>query len=134
EWNPSTAAPVLREIEPVKENIRLALFTIAQTQHEGLVGSLERLTTIAVAAMSLVILVMIITFFLSIHVVRQVYRTVIEPVELLVESATLLALGKLREDVPLSSQDELGRLGKAINQLRVSLALSEMKYRSLFAN
>lgn len=128
------AAGVLVALDEAMKNVRLALVNTAQSSRIVLLDTVSRSTTVAVAVMTLVILVMLMTFFISARVVRLIHRTVIEPVELLAESASHLATGKLREDVHLDTNDELGRLAKSINQLRVSLALAEMKYRSLFAN
>lgn len=107
---------------------------IAAEEHRALDVDVRRSTETAAVSAGIIALLMLFAAYNSRRIALQQARRVVTPVELLLDGAKKLAAGRLREDLPVLSEDELGELTKAFNALRVSLALAEMRHRTLFAH
>lgn len=64
---------------------------------------------------------------------RRSTDRVMQPVIALLHATQQLAAGALKEDIPVQSHDELGRLTASFNSMRVSIEQAEAKQRSLSA-
>lgn len=92
-------------------------------------------------AASFIILLLTTILFLSLLLTWLLRRLVINPVELLREAIQQVQEGHLGQTVELSTQDEIGLVGRAFNEMsgdlaesQIALRAAEEKYRGIFEN
>jgi len=129
-----TLAPSMDRLHGHHQQARALLESLAAVEAHHLRLNVRQLSAVAVIALLLVLLLTLMNGLATRNLARMVSTAVIAPVQVLEGGAAQLAAGNLNEDLPVHSNDELGRLARSLNQVRLSLAFAELKYRSLFAH
>lgn len=86
----------------------------------------QRASAIAVWSLMAMILAIIATAYL---LSRKRAEALAQPIISLASATQLLTAGKLHEDIPIDSDNELGELTRSFNQLRISMQSAQEKLR-----
>lgn len=119
-----------QETAPLTSQLAARLDALANDQRDYMRRDSHFVTvaqnTIVILSIILIVLMAGIAFALTNRRAEQITR----PVMRLSKATTQLAKGQLSENVPITTDDELGRLTVAFNHMRVNLQRSEAQLRS----
>lgn len=120
----SAGTPILVDGRQVGTLLAISTTTDVTTPAGDFISALNRSTLFAGLAAGVLALVMGLIFF----------RQIVSPVRAVTSAAQQLAAGQLERRVPVTSQDEVGQLAQAFNQMADTLAHGQQLRRTMMAD
>jgi diguanylate cyclase (GGDEF)-like protein len=127
-------AATMQRLDRLDAHIGRALDRLDQVHtlaRREMVGQLARAHGIRRAALLVIATVFVVGLGAAILVGRALARSILLPLRMLEEGAVRLGAGDLSYRVPLTTQDELGQLGKRFNAMADKLASSQAALEDL---
>jgi PAS domain S-box-containing protein len=117
EWN--VAQHLLRqEAMPKAREIVARLTTLAEERGDSVTSNAEQLEALSRVAIGVAAFFVIIMGASAWQIARTGTARLSRPIEILSDATEKMATGELREDIPVTTEDELGRLTASFNHMR----------------
>lgn len=98
-----------------------ALDELLERDHQEIAGAEARVKTRIDDSLRLLVAAMIVVVVLFFYLAWRMADAFLRPIQALTASAVALGAGDLEREVPVTSQDELGKLGRAFNTMAAHL-------------
>ncbi|MET0261658.1 MAG: histidine kinase dimerization/phospho-acceptor domain-containing protein, partial [Rariglobus sp.] len=111
----------LRDTETLLFRTLTTLETLTQSDYAEVQAAASEAARVARASINFLIGAMVGAILLSVFLSYRLARSLLQPIRLLKDSVAALGEGKLDQDVPVTSNDELGDLARTFNAMAAKL-------------
>lgn len=111
----------VRRWETALFNTLKAVEHIAARDYAEVRGYAERARGLSLTSINFLIAAMVAAILLSVYLSYRLARSLLRPIQALQSSAAAFGEGRLDEDVPVTSEDELGELARTFNAMAARL-------------
>lgn len=133
--NLNIAEKLLREQAiPLEREVSVILLDMVSHQQEVMKREREAVSWISLLAPWVMVLLIVILLVIAILLAVLGAMQLVRPIANLSEATKKLAVHELEEDIPITSEDEMGQLTISFNDMRASLLASEEQTENLLLN
>lgn len=118
------AVPIARDIEKKLD----AVITIEKRKLDGLINKVGTIADFIPIALSILLVLLIMT---SVYMANKNSNKILEPLLLLIGATKELAKGRLNNDIPITTKDELAQLTNSFNEMRRNIHYADLKTRGI---
>jgi len=111
----------MRETEVALFTTLKAIERIAESDYAEVAASAERARGLSRKSINFLVAAMVAAILLSLYLSYRLARSLLRPIQALQTSAAAFGEGKLDDDVPVTSTDELGELARTFNIMAAKL-------------
>jgi two-component system, NtrC family, sensor histidine kinase KinB len=112
---------VMRETEVALFKTVKTIEQIAELDYAEVAAAAERARGLSRKSINFLVLAMVAAILLSVYLSYRLARSLLRPIQALQTSVAAFGEGKLDDDVPVTSQDELGELARTFNIMAAKL-------------
>ncbi|MDF3059815.1 MAG: hypothetical protein K0R17_4030 [Rariglobus sp.] len=113
--------PALRETEALLFRMLTTLEELTQSDYAEVQTAATNAARLARASINFLIAAMVGAILLSLFLSYRLARSLLQPIQVLNDSAAALGEGRLDHDVPVTTEDELGELARSFNAMAAKL-------------
>ena len=110
-----------RDVVPSGQMVNLLLEQIHDLNHQAILDTSRNIRSITREVTRLMVVGTVIALLISVYAGYQLSHSILRPIQLLTRASRELGEGKLDQPVPVTTQDELGELAGAFNQMATQL-------------
>ena len=111
----------IRDTEVALFSTLKAVEEIAVADYAEVAASADRARRLSGKSINFLVAAMVVAILLSVYLSYRLARSLLRPIQALKTSAAAFGEGKLDDDVPVTSQDELGELARTFNIMAAKL-------------
>lgn len=111
----------MRETEVALFKALKSIEQIAEADYAEVAASAERARALSRKSINFLVVAMVAAILLSLYLSYRLARSLLRPIQALQTSAAAFGEGKLDDDVPVTSNDELGELARTFNIMAAKL-------------